>query len=146
MLCPEGLKTAVRVADTKSLGSHSMTSMPPPGSTGGDGRWSYSASKGARAPAPERAARPNPVTSLRVEPLSNLEPLSQQLLKVAAGLSVLLILVVAVAWLHGSSEASLNPIAEAAVRTQEQPGSRIAISGAYTLPTGQTMARHGHGV
>jgi hypothetical protein len=146
MLCPEGLKTAVRVADTKSLGSHSMTSMPPPGSPGGDGRWSYSASKGMRAPAPEKAARPNPVTSLRVEPLSNLEPLSQQLLKVAAGLSVLLILVVAVAWLHGSGEASLNPIAEAAVHTQEQPGSRIAISGTYTLPTGQTMAMHGHGV
>jgi hypothetical protein len=75
-----------------------------------------------------------------------LEPLSKRLLKVAAGLSVLLILVVAVAWLHGSSEASLNPIAEAAVRTQQQPGSRIAIRGIYSLPTGQTMAMQGHGI
>jgi hypothetical protein len=94
---------------------------------------------------PEKAARSGRATP-RLQPLSNLEPLSQQLLKVAAGLSVLLILVVAVAWLHGSSEASLNPIAEAAVRTQEQPGSRIAISGTYTLPAGQTMAMHGHGI
>lgn len=121
-----------------------MTSMPPPGSTGGDGRWSYSAAKGA--PAPERAARPDPAASPRLDPLSNLEPLSQQLLKVAAGLSVLLILVVAVAWLHGSSEASLNPIAEAAVHTQRQPGSRIAVSGVYTLPTGQQSAMRGQGV
>jgi hypothetical protein len=99
-----------------------MTSTPPPGNTRADGRWSHSAS------------------------LSNLDPLSKRLLELAAGLSVLLILVVVVAWLHGSSEASFNPIAEAAARTQEQPGSRIAISGTYTLPTGQTMAMHGHGV
>jgi hypothetical protein len=76
---------------------------------------------------------------------SNLDPLSQRLLKVTAGLSALLILVVAFAWLHGSDEASLNPIAEAAARTREQPGSRIAMRGIYTTPTGQSMTMHGSG-
>jgi hypothetical protein len=63
-----------------------------------------------------------------------------------AGLSVLLILLVAVAWLHGGGN-SLNPIAEAAVRTQQYPGARFAVRGEYTsqsLP--QPMMMRGQGV
>lgn len=109
-----------------------MTSTPPLG--GGsepDGSWSY------RAPDQGSNLTPAPTT---------LDPLSRRLLKAAAVLSALLILVVAFAWLHGSDEASLNPIAEAAARTQEQPGSRIAMRGVYTMPTGQSMVMHGSGL
>ena len=95
-----------------------MTSMPPPGGNSGpDGSWSYSA--------------PAESANLKSAGTASLDPLSQRLLKVTAGLSALLILVVAFAWLHGSDEASLNPIAEAATRTQEQPGSRIAMRGIH---------------
>jgi hypothetical protein len=110
-----------------------MTSTPPPGmDSESDGSWSYSASDQGPSLTPARTA--------------SLDPLSQRLLKATAGLSALLILVVAFAWLHGSDEASLNPIAEAAARTQEQPGSRIAMRGIYSLPNGGTMAMHGSGV
>lgn len=117
-----------------------MTSMPPPGSPGGNGSWSYKASRRGEAHAPKQVASPPPAS-----PSPGLEPLSKRLLEIAAGLSVLLILVVVVAWMHGSDEVSFNPIAQAAARTQEQPGSRIALSGAYSLPTGQTMTMHGSG-
>lgn len=90
---------------------------------------------------PKQVTSPQPTSAS-----PGLEPFSKRLLEVAAGLSVLLILVVVVAWMHGSDEASFNPIAQAAARTQEQPGSRIALSGTYSLPTGQTMTMHGHGV
>jgi hypothetical protein len=111
-----------------------MTSIPPPGQPPvGGGRWSYAGSKGA----------PNPVPH---ETSSSLDPLSRRLLSIAGGLAVLLVLLVAFAWLHGSSETSLNPIAEAAVRTQRQPGSRLALRGVYTLPAGQSMTMRGSGV
>lgn len=110
-----------------------MTSMPPPGwNSGPDGSWSYSAPAEGASPIPETAP--------------TLDPLSRRLLKVTAGLSALLILVVAFAWLDGSNEASLNPIAEAAARTQEQPGSRIAMRGIYSLPDGRSMTMDGSGV
>jgi hypothetical protein len=110
-----------------------MTSTPPPGGDSGpDGSWGYQVPDRSPSTAPARTA--------------TLDPLSRRLLKVAAGLSALLILVVAFAWLHGSDEASLNPIAEAAARTQEQPGSRIAMRGIYTMPTGQSMTMHGSGL
>jgi hypothetical protein len=129
-----------------------MTSMPPPGGdASSDGSWSYRASglqkRASRKPtsvvpaAPPAASPPTPPSNG-----AGLEPLSKRLLEVAAGLSVLLILIAVVAWLHGSDEASFNPIAQAAARTQQQPGSRIALSGTYSLPTGQTMAMHGYGV
>ena len=110
-----------------------MTSMPPPGKDSGpDGSWSYSA--------PAESANLAPAGT------ATLDPFSQRLLKVAAGLSALLILVVAFAWLHGSDATSLNPIAEGAVRTQEQPGSRIAMRGIYSLPDDKSMTMHGSGV
>jgi hypothetical protein len=110
-----------------------MTSKPPPGmDSGPDGSWSYSA--------PDQGPNPTPART------TSLDPLSQRLLKATACLSALLILIVAFAWLHGGDEASLNPIAEAAVRTQEQPGSRIAMRGIYSLPSGGSMAMHGSGV
>ncbi len=109
-----------------------MTSMPPPGrDSGPDGSWSCSA--------PADRASPTPVAT------PTLDPLSRRLLEVTAGLSALLILIVAFAWLHGSDETSLNPIAEAAARTQEQPGSRIAMRGIYSLPSGGSMVMHGSG-
>lgn len=110
-----------------------MTSTPPPsGDSKPDGSWGYRVPDQDSSPTPERTA--------------TLDPLSQRLLKVTAGLSALLILVIAFAWLHGSDEASLNPIAEAATRTQEQPGSRIAMRGIYAMPTGQSMTMHGSGL
>jgi len=133
MLWRQALKTPTEPADRKSLGSNPMTSMPPPGrDSGPDGSWSYSASDRGQSSPPAHAA--------------TLDPLSQRLLKVAAGLSALLLLVVAFAWFHGSDEASLNPIAEAAARTQEQPGSRIAMRGIYFLPGDRSMTMHGSGV
>lgn len=128
-----------------------MTSMPPPGSPGGDGSWSYRAS-GRQKPADRKPTPSAPTAVVPANPSKpgsdgpGLEPLSKRLLEVAAGLSVLLILVIAVAWMHGSDEVSFNPIAQAAARTQQQPGSQIALSGTYSLPTGQTMTMHGHGV
>jgi hypothetical protein len=110
-----------------------MTSTPPPSrDSGPDGSWSYRAPDHGPSLTPARTAI--------------LDPLSQRLLKVTAGLSALLILIVAFAWLHGSDEASLNPIAEAAARTQEQPGSRIAMRGVYAMPAGQSMVMHGSGL
>jgi len=110
-----------------------MTSMPPPGrGSGPDGNWSYSA--------------PGESANLKPAGAASLDPLSQRLLKVTAALSALLILLVAFAWLHGSDEASLNPIAEAAERTQEQPGSRIAMRGIYALPGDRSMTMHGSGL
>jgi hypothetical protein len=75
------------------------------------------------------------------------EALIRRLKRAVVALSLLLIAVVAVAWLHGSDEASLNPIAQAARLTQRQPGSRIAIAGSYTpQPGAQALAMHGAGV
>lgn len=129
-----------------------MTSMPPPGGdASSDGSWSYRASgrqkRASLKPtsvvpaAPPAASPPTPARNG-----AGLEPLSKRLLEVAAGLSVLLILVVVVSWLHGSEEASFNPIAQAAARTQRQPGSRIAMQASYSLPGGQSATMSGSGV
>lgn len=74
-----------------------------------------------------------------------LDPLSRRLLQIATALSVLLILLVAVGWLHDGGN-PLNPIAEAAVRTQQYPGARFAMQGVYTsqsLPQAMTMRGQG---
>jgi len=81
-----------------------MTSVPPPGS--GDGAFS----------------------------VQRLEPLSQRLLQLAGGLSVLLIAIVVFAWLHGGSESSLNPIASAAAHTEAASGARMAVRYVYAYP------------
>lgn len=66
-------------------------------------------------------------------PATDAERLSQILLRVAACLALLLIAVVANFLLHGGS-AALNPVAEAAERTQQTPGARLAVEAIYTSP------------
>lgn len=91
-----------------------MTSMPPPGyDRKSVGSWSYV------APQPQPPAE---------------DRLSRRLLQVAGLLSVLLIAVVVNALLEGGDENPLNPIAEAAERTQSQPGSRSDFEATYTSP------------
>ncbi|MGE5283146.1 MAG: hypothetical protein ACM3N0_12670 [Chloroflexota bacterium] len=77
-----------------------------------------------------------------------LEPLSRRLLQIAGGLSVLLIVLVVFAWMHGgSSESSLNPIAEAAARTQQASGARLAVHYEYTYQSPlRTISATGEGV
>jgi hypothetical protein len=61
-----------------------------------------------------------------------LDPLSNRLLWLAGLLSVLLIAVVANSFLHGNG--GLNPIAQAAERTANLPGGRIAMEVSYSAP------------
>jgi len=111
-----------------------MTSVPPPGNRPTpDGSWSYRPSSRDR----DRGRTGSPPA---------LDPLSRRLLQAAGGLSALLIALVAFAWLHGSDEAALNPIAQAATHTQRQPGSRIAIRGIYGIgASDQRLVMHGTG-
>jgi hypothetical protein len=90
-----------------------MTSYPPPG----------------YQPAPEGAGTPGqhgPGTG------RGLDPLSQTLLKVVAGLAVLLIVLVGIAIKYDSGEADLNPIAEAAQRTAAMAGAKTAMTATYS--------------
>jgi hypothetical protein len=99
------------------VGKGAVTSVPPPGHRPSGEGWSRSAERGpSRRPQSQR-----------------LEPLSRRLLGVVAVLSALLIAAVAYAW-SGGGENSLNPIAEAAARTQNSPGARLAIRAVYTSP------------
>lgn len=59
------------------------------------------------------------------------DPLTRRLTTAVRLLSLLLLAVVANYFLHGD-EASLNPIAAAAERTQEQPGARFTMRAIYT--------------
>jgi hypothetical protein len=59
------------------------------------------------------------------------ERLSQILLRIAAGLGVLLIAVVVNAFLHTGSE-GFNPVAAAAIRTEQVPGARMAVEAIYS--------------
>ncbi|HEX6229679.1 MAG TPA: hypothetical protein VFZ41_09505 [Solirubrobacterales bacterium] len=112
------------------MGDPRRTSVPPPGFESPAGGWGVS--------------RPD------AEPpddQSPLDPLSRRLLQVAAGLGVLLIGLVAFADFHGSSQTSLNPIADAAERTEGLIGARMTFSVTYTgaaIPGGFVM--HGEGV
>ncbi len=96
-----------------------MTSTPPPGydpSSTGSWGWAYPDS-----PQPE----------------PSLDPLSRRLLLGAAALSALLIVLVAYSWMHGGGESSLNPIAQAAERTEQAPGNRfkvVAVCLSGTMP------------
>lgn len=74
-----------------------------------------------------------------------LQPLSRRLLQVAAALSLLLIAVVANALLHTEGN-PLNPIAEAAMRTERAPGARMAIVAIYSSPaSSRTVTATGSG-
>ena len=57
--------------------------------------------------------------------------MSQILLRIAAGLGLLLIAVIANALLHGGGE-KINPVAAAAERTQQTSGARLAIEAIYS--------------
>jgi hypothetical protein len=81
------------------------------------------------------------------EPLS---PLSRRLLQVAAGLSLLLVAVVANSLLHGGESPlalnPLNPVAAAAERTQDQPGARFTMKVLYSSEAlGAPVLAHGGG-
>lgn len=90
-----------------------MTVGPPPGYEDAGRGWSFSA--------PGRAPEPAPTS------------LPDRLLRVVYALSVLLIALVAIAWLHGGEEASLNPIAEAAEDTAAVAGGRIELRAVYKV-------------
>lgn len=82
---------------------------------------------------PERSAGQAPLASAasRIFGEEPLEPLSRRLLQVAGVLSVLLIAVVANAFLH-SGENPLNPMAAAAEQTQSEPGARFTTKALYS--------------
>jgi hypothetical protein len=93
-----------------------MTSVPPPGARG---RWgAYSLNP---RPVPQPGGGPE------------YDQLPRRLLQVAAGLSVLLLLVIANYALN-SDENPFNPIAEAATRTEQMTGARSAIQAIYSWP------------
>jgi hypothetical protein len=74
------------------------------------------------------------------------ERLSQILLRIAAGLGVLLIAVVVNALLHSGGE-GLNPVAVAAIRTEQAPGARMAVEAIYSSTGGgKTVTATGGGV
>jgi len=77
----------------------------------------------------------------------SLDPLSRRLLQIAGALSGILILLVAYTWSRDEGEHSLNPIAEAAARTQEAPGASSEIHAVYSIPGAtRSISMHGQGV
>jgi hypothetical protein len=63
------------------------------------------------------------------------DALARRLFQLAGILAVLLIAVVAFAWMHGDDETSLNPIAQAAIRTQQSSGGRSSFHGIVRGPS-----------
>ncbi len=104
-----------------------MTSSPPPGP---DSIWG--GSPGEHAPSSPVAA-PAADTGGGAPPGAS-DLLVRRLLRAAGVLSVLLIAVVVNAVLHGDETGSnpLNPVAEAAERTQESPGAHVALQATYS--------------
>lgn len=122
-----------------------MTSVPPPGRGDRPGdSWGWSAPGGdaPRQPSPSsKPASPSPSGE------TALEPLSRRLLQVAGVLAGILIVLVAVALSRGDGEYSLNPIAEAAARTQRASGARSEIRAVYSIPgAGRSISMRGNGV
>ncbi len=120
------------------------TSTPPP--SGGDpaygSAWSFSSESGAGA-APEAQPRPRHQRGTAGRPVR--DPLSTRLLQVAGLLAVLLFAVIANAALHSDGN-PLNPVAEAAQRTERIGGARIAAEYTYTAAgLSRTVVGHGHG-
>ena len=116
------------------------TSFPPPGAKpiwGSHTGTSTPSSAGAPAPSAGRRSLslPSPQglggdwpQTFAGDPV---DPLSRRLLRLAGGLSLLLVLVVANSFL-ASEENSLNPMAVAAERTQSEPGARFTMKAIYT--------------
>jgi hypothetical protein len=96
-----------------------MRSEPPPGFGPRWGEMSMPASVSAPGAPPEPPA----------------DPPSRRLLQAAAVLSVLLLLVIANAWFHSTGN-PLNPIAEAAEKTQRSSGARVQMEVIYSSDTG----------
>ena len=116
-----------------------MTSTPPPsGGSGYGSAWSFSAADGvsdAPTPPPRRRGPSGP----------DLDPLSSRLVKLAGLLAALLIAVVVNAALRSDGN-PLNPVAEAAQRTERAPGMKIAYEFTYSAPTStRTVVGHGTG-
>ena len=80
-------------------------------------------------------------------PRPPLDPLSRRLLQIAAVLSVLLVAIVVDAWLEAGAGNPLNPIAQAAERTERAAGARLTFEAIYSSPaTTRRVVMHGHGV
>lgn len=118
------------------------TSKPPPssGDFGYGTPWSFSSEDVASEP-PPRPSRPRRGPRRPSRP--DLDPRSNRLLQLAGVLSILLIAVVVNAALHSDGD-PLNPVAEAAQRTEQAPGARLAFEVTYTSP-GLTATIVGHG-
>jgi hypothetical protein len=117
-----------------------MTSTPPPsgGGSGYDRAWSFSADGGV-------SERPDPTRGRRGRSTPDLDPLSARLVKIAAVLAVALIAVVVNAALHSDGN-PLNPVAEAAQRTEHAPGMKFAFEFTYSVPSStRTVVGHGSG-
>lgn len=117
-----------------------MTSTPPPsgGDSGYGSAWSFSAERGA-------SGAPTPPRRRRGPSGPDLDPLSGRLVKIAGLLAVVLIAVVVNAALHSDGN-PLNPVAEAAQRTEQAPGMKIAFEFTYSAPTStRTVVGHGTG-
>jgi hypothetical protein len=89
----------------------------------------------------------SPLSSTTSGPSSALDSLSRRLLQLAGVLSGILILLVAYTWSRGEGEYSLNPIAEAAARTQRASGARSEIRAVYSIPgASRSISMRGEGV
>ncbi len=126
-------------------------SVPPPG---GDPRYGSGqpavparSEPDAAAPAPSPAA-PAASPDSPARPAVSPDHLSTNLLRAVAVLAVLLIAVVVNSLLHGGEEGDgINPVAQAAVKTQRLPGARFSVEATYTSPaTGKEVTATGEGV
>jgi len=96
-----------------------MTPTPPSAGDANSGHsWKQAASDEDRAPAAPTAASAGGRSSS-----------SRRLLQLAGVLATLLVAALAFAWTEGGNEGSFNPIAQAAIRTEESPGARISFHG-----------------
>lgn len=119
-----------------------MNSTPPPsgGDPGYGSAWSFSAEPDASEGDGQTAPR-----TRRGPSGSDLDPLSSRLVQIAGLLAVVLIAVVANAALHSDGN-PLNPVAEAAQRTEKAPGMKLAFEFRYSVPNStRTIVGHGTG-
>lgn len=112
------------------------SSTPPPGASP---LWGSHVAGSSPAPAPAASGGSGG---------SQLTPLSQRLLQAAAGLAVLLVLVLVNAFLHEEEGAlELNPVAAAAQRVEKVSGGRMSLYFVYSSPAiPQPVAASGGGV
>jgi hypothetical protein len=117
-----------------------MTSTPPPSSGGSSygTAWSFSAERGVSGSPGSPRRRSGPTGP-------ELDPRSNRLLKIAGLLAAALIAVVVNAALHSDGN-PLNPVAEAAQRTERAPGMKIAFEFTYgSSQLASPLVGHGSG-